>query len=60
MGAALVCLVMSGCLALGPRTLKVDQVDYARALGDAKKREILAIIVGLRYAIPPPSSRSPR
>jgi len=33
--------------------LRADQVDYARALGDAKKREILALIVGLRYADAP-------
>lgn len=49
---ALACTV-TACLALGPRTLKVDQVDYARALGEAKKREILAMIVGLRYADSP-------
>ena len=40
-------------MSFGPRTLKVDQVDYARALGEAKKREILAMIVGLRYADSP-------
>jgi hypothetical protein len=44
---------LSGCLSLGPRTLKADQVDYARALGDAKKREILATVVGLRFADAP-------
>jgi hypothetical protein len=44
---------MSGCLSLGPRTLRADQVDYARSLGEAKKREILALIVGLRYADAP-------
>jgi len=38
---------------LGPRSLKADQVDYARSLGDAKKREILSMIVGLRYADAP-------
>jgi hypothetical protein len=45
--------LLCGCLSLGPRNLKADQVDYARALGDAKKREILALIVGLRYADAP-------
>src|SRR5690349_3508359 len=32
----------AGCAGIGPGRLKADQVDYARALGDAKKREILA------------------
>ena len=49
----LLSLALSGCSSLGPRTLKADQADYARALGDAKKREILAMIVGLRYADAP-------
>ena len=52
-GTTLVSLSMVGCLSLGPRTLKVDEADYARALGDAKKREILSLIVGLRYADSP-------
>ena len=52
-GTTLVSLSMVGCLPLGPRTLKVDEADYARALGDAKKREILSLIVGLRYADSP-------
>jgi hypothetical protein len=38
---------------LGPTRLRADQVDYARALGDAKKRDILASIVGLRYGDAP-------
>jgi len=45
--------LLSGCASLGPRELRADQVDYARALGDAKKREILATMVGLRYADAP-------
>jgi hypothetical protein len=45
--------MQSGCMSLGPRTFKADQVDYSRALGDAKKRQILALIVGLRYADAP-------
>ena len=44
---------LSACASLGPHSLKADQVDYARALGEAKKREILAMIVGLRYADTP-------
>jgi hypothetical protein len=51
--AAPAVLALAGCLSFGPHTLKVDQADYARALGEAKKREILALIVGLRYADSP-------
>jgi hypothetical protein len=49
---ACVCLftTLGGCASVGPRSLKADEVEYARALGEAKKREILALIVGLRYA----------
>jgi hypothetical protein len=52
MTAAFVVLACAGC-AVGPHYLKTDQVAYARALGEAKKREILAMIVGLRYADAP-------
>jgi hypothetical protein len=43
----------SACVHIGPTRLRADQVDYSRALGDAKKREILATIVGLRYGDAP-------
>ncbi|WP_109480810.1 hypothetical protein [Paraburkholderia sp. C35] len=45
--------LFAGCTNVGPTRLKADQVDYARALGEAKKREILAAVVGLRYADSP-------
>jgi hypothetical protein len=48
-----VSILAAGCAGIGPGRLKADQVDYARALGDAKKREILAAIVGLRFADAP-------
>jgi hypothetical protein len=44
------CLAGTACTTLGTSSLKADQVDYAQALGDAKKRQILSMIVGLRYA----------
>ncbi len=44
---------LSACSSLGPRALRADQVDYARALSTAKNREILSIIVGLRYGDSP-------
>jgi hypothetical protein len=53
LGAVAMCGLGTGCVSLGPKQLRADQVDYARALGDAKKREILATIVGLRYADSP-------
>jgi hypothetical protein len=43
----------TACVHIGPDHLRADQVDYARALGDAKKRQILATIVGLRYGDAP-------
>ncbi len=49
----LVTAAAAGCLSIGPKILTADQVDYGRALGEAKKREILALIVGLRYADAP-------
>ncbi|MGI4860986.1 MAG: hypothetical protein ACRYHA_29475 [Janthinobacterium lividum] len=44
---------INGCSSLGAQRLRADQVDYARALGDATKREILSAVVGLRYADTP-------
>ena len=49
---ALIAAALGGC-GFGPRALKADQVDYGRALGEAKKREILSTVVGLRYADTP-------
>jgi len=40
---------LAGCTSFGTNYLRANQVDYARALGDAKKREMLAMIVGLRF-----------
>ncbi len=45
--------LFAGCTSIGPSRLKGDQVDYSRALGEAKKREILAAMIGLRYADAP-------
>ncbi|MFX1675373.1 hypothetical protein PWR63_24505 [Paraburkholderia sp. A2WS-5] len=52
--AALCPLFMTtGCAWFGPHLLRTDQVDYERALGDAKKREMLATVVGLRFGDSP-------
>jgi hypothetical protein len=45
--------LLSACSSVGPTLLKADQVDYSRALGEAKKREILAAIIALRFADAP-------
>jgi len=46
----LVCLLLSGCMRMGPGTIPEDQFDYATAIGDAKKQQILRNIIKLRYA----------
>lgn len=46
-------LALSGCISIGPNRLGHDQVDYSRALADARKKQTLASIVGLRYADTP-------
>jgi hypothetical protein len=43
----------AGCAQMGPGRLKADQVDYARALGEASKRMILDAMVELRFADAP-------
>ena len=47
------CAMLCASCTFGPQSLKADQVNYARALGDANKREIVSMIVGLRYADAP-------
>jgi hypothetical protein len=53
MAVGAVALTLSACAWVGPHSLRADQVNYAAALGEAKKREILSMIVGLRYADAP-------
>ncbi len=50
-----VCTVslVTSCAHWGPARLRADQVDYARALGMAKKRAILDAMVQLRFADAP-------
>lgn len=50
--AALVA-ALNGCASFGSARLQADQVDYARALSEAQKRQTLSNIVGMRYADPP-------
>ncbi len=46
-------VVSSGCAAFGSERLEHDQVDYARSLDRAQKRQTLSNIVSLRYADTP-------
>jgi hypothetical protein len=46
-------VILGGCVTAGPTRLRADQVAYERALGDAKKREMLATIIGLRFGDSP-------
>lgn len=51
--APLATLLLGGCISFGGGKLEHDQVDYARALDRAQKRQTLANIVALRYADTP-------
>jgi hypothetical protein len=51
--AALLATALSACASFGSDHLDHDQVDYARALGVANKRQTLMNIVSLRYADAP-------
>lgn len=46
-------LAAAGCVSFGGGKLEHDQVDYARSLDRAQKRQTLANIVSLRYADTP-------
>jgi hypothetical protein len=46
-------LVLSGCASIGPATVRRDQVDYADAVSEAAKRQLLLNLVKLRYGDTP-------
>lgn len=42
-------VLLTGCVSLGPRTIRRDRFDYVQALRQSWKEEMLLNIVGLRY-----------
>jgi len=51
--AAVTVLLAFGCSSMGPKTIPVDQFNYAEALRDSWKEQMLLNMVGLRYAEAP-------
>jgi hypothetical protein len=51
--AAATCLLVSGCSSVGPKTIPADQFNYAEAIRDSWKQQMLLNMVGLRYAEAP-------
>ena len=49
----LLTLFLAGCVGIGPHVLGRDHLDYAAALSDAQKREMLFNVVRLRYGDAP-------
>ena len=46
-------VVLASCASIGPATVRRDQVDYADAVGEAAKRQLLLNLVKLRYGDTP-------
>jgi hypothetical protein len=46
-------LTVAGCASIGPATVRQDQVDYADAVSEAAKRQLLLNLVKLRYGDTP-------
>ncbi|MGH6644342.1 MAG: hypothetical protein ACRED3_16770, partial [Bradyrhizobium sp.] len=53
LSAMLMAMMVSGCSSMGPGTVPRDRVDYANALSDSWKDQMLLNIVRLRYADTP-------
>jgi hypothetical protein len=46
-------VVLASCASIGPSSVRRDQVDYADAVGEAAKRQLLLNLVKLRYGDSP-------
>jgi len=53
LGFVLFGLVVAGCSSIGPGSVTRDRVDYAGAMSDSWKEQLLQNIVRLRYGDPP-------
>jgi len=51
--AGAVCMSVSGCASLGPRTISPDRVEYIQEISESWKKQMLLNIVKLRYFDPP-------
>ena len=49
----LTAVILASCASIGPATVRRDQVDYADAVGEAAKRQLLLNLVKLRYGDTP-------
>jgi hypothetical protein len=50
---SLAIVALGGCASIGPATVRRDQVDYADAVSEAAKRQLLLNLVKLRYGDTP-------
>jgi hypothetical protein len=53
LGVAAICITLSSCASIGPISVPQDRVDYANALSDSWKDQMLSNIVRLRYGDTP-------
>ena len=51
--ALVILLITAACSSVGPKTISRDQFDYAEAMRDSWKEQMLLNMVGLRYAEAP-------
>src|SRR6476620_978779 len=52
-GRGMLAALVPGCTSIGPTRLDRDQLDYARVMAEAGKRQTLFNLVRMRYGEPP-------